>query len=413
VFPEELQIVEFGLQWVPPPGLTGTRGHYQVPDESERITPFDTCVGSAAVAERNGADWVMFGDVTDFYMPSSVWNGELSDLLEGAPDPNDVFTCEPIIAAAAATTDDIKFLWGPVDLVRRAPINIAHMAQTLHHATQGRFAYILGHGQIDHMRQTGLSRIGAKDKFWDGVQIIQKLTHQQEPFVFRGRVWKFDRGALTTPPYGDEPPPLMYLAGSGEETLELVGKHADGWNEVAPGSFDADPAVFAHKIKTIREHAISIGRDPDQTRIMLWLSVLMMDDRELLERAVPHPATKWRTLLAAPAPVWKRLGLTHPYGGTWNYMKDVVPEWYTRDEFYDVVGRVPDEAVRAVNFVGTSDEVIEQVQPWLDMGVTDTIIYNLGTLCGREYLDACTKANQRLREALVGRPVSRKQLEHY
>jgi hypothetical protein len=75
---DTLNLCEFGLQWVPPPGLSGTRGHYQVPSDS-RPSAFETCVNSAVVAERNGADWVMFGDVTDFYFPSSVWNGELSD----------------------------------------------------------------------------------------------------------------------------------------------------------------------------------------------------------------------------------------------------------------------------------------------------------------------------------------------
>jgi alkanesulfonate monooxygenase SsuD/methylene tetrahydromethanopterin reductase-like flavin-dependent oxidoreductase (luciferase family) len=89
-----------------------------------------------------------------------------------------VFTCEPIIAAAGALTNRVNFLWSPVDVVRRAPINIAQMVLTLDHATKGRFAYVLAHGQIDHMRQTGISRIGTKDKFHDRVQIIRKLTHQ-------------------------------------------------------------------------------------------------------------------------------------------------------------------------------------------------------------------------------------------
>ena len=48
--------------------------------------------------------------------PAPVWNGELADTLEGAPDPHAVFTSEPIIAAAGAQTDRIEFLWGPVDV---------------------------------------------------------------------------------------------------------------------------------------------------------------------------------------------------------------------------------------------------------------------------------------------------------
>ena len=139
----------------------------------------------------------------------------------------------------------------------------------------------------------------------------------------------------------------------------------------------------------------------------------MMDDRELLEQAVHHPATKWRTLIAAPAPVFHQLGFSHPYGGTFNYMKDIVPEWYTRDDFYRTVERIPPEAVRKLHFFGTSDEVIDQVQPWLDMGVTDVMIYNVGSLGGTEAMQACTAANERLRAALKDRKVSRKDLEHY
>ena len=44
-----------------------------------------------------------------------------------------------------------------------------------------------------------------------------------------------------------------------------------------------------------------------------------------------------------------RLRAPHPEGGDFNYMKDMVPEWYSRNEFYDVTARVPREADATVD----------------------------------------------------------------
>ncbi len=120
---------------------------------------------------------------------------------------------------------------------------------------------VLAQGQIDHMRQTGISRIGTKDKLWDGVQIVRKLIRQTEPFSFRGRVWKFDRGALATPYYGDTPPDVL-VAGGMDETLELVGRYADGWMAAIPGGTYEE---FAERVA--RRYAATPSRpDANPTR---------------------------------------------------------------------------------------------------------------------------------------------------
>ncbi len=241
----------YALHWPLPPKLMAGGTAFGIGDDPPRGDHFQTSVASAVAAERAGMDGVLFADATDWYVPGSVWNGELADTLEGAPDPHGVFTSEPIIAAAGAVTDRIEFLWGPVDCVRRAPINIAQMVLTLDHATRGRTSVVLAQGQIDHMRQTGISRIGAKNKLWDGVQIVRKLIRDTEAFPFRGRVWKFDRGALATPYYGEKPPDVL-VAGSMDETLELVARFADGWlTPIAGGGLDH----FASQVHIIRRTA--------------------------------------------------------------------------------------------------------------------------------------------------------------
>jgi phthiodiolone/phenolphthiodiolone dimycocerosates ketoreductase len=345
---------------------------------------------------------VVCADATDWYVPGSVWNGHLADTLDGAPDPHAVFTTEPIIAVAGAMTERIEFLWGPVDCVRRAPINIAQMVLTLDHATRGRASVVLAQGQIDHMRQTGISRIGAKDKLWDGTQIVRQLIRDTEPFPFRGRVWRFDRGALATPYYGEKPPDVL-VAGGMDETLELVARHADGWlTPIAGGGLDH----FAGQVDTLRRTAARYGRDPDQLRIYAYLSCFMSNDEELLDRALDHPLAKWNSYLAGPQ-VFDALGLAHPEGGDFNYMKDIVPEWYSASAFHDVTSRVPREAARILNFYGTAPTVLHDLEPFLELGVTDVLFYNTAGMAASKYVHGCHAADVELQAALAGRAVRR------
>jgi phthiodiolone/phenolphthiodiolone dimycocerosates ketoreductase len=392
----------YALHWPLPPKLMAGGTAFGIGDDPPRGDHFQTSVASAVAAERAGMDGVLFADATDWYVPGSVWNGELADTLEGAPDPHGVFTSEPIIAAAGAVTDRIEFLWGPVDCVRRAPINIAQMVLTLDHATRGRTSVVLAQGQIDHMRQTGISRIGAKNKLWDGVQIVRKLIRDTEAFPFRGRVWKFDRGALATPYYGEKPPDVL-VAGSMDETLELVARFADGWlTPIAGGGLDH----FASQVHIIRRTAEQYGRDPDRLRIYAYLSCFMMNDEDLLEEALDHPLAKWNSYLAGPRALNPR-GLAHPEGGDFNYMKDMVPEWYSKTEFYDVTSRVPREAAKVLNFYGTAKTVLAELEPYLELGITDVLFYNTPGMGGSKYMASCHEADVELQTALADRPVRR------
>ena len=404
---DTVRLHSYGLHWPLPPALMAGGTAFGIGEEPPRENRFETSVSSAVAAEQSGMDGVLFADATDWYCPGSVWNEELCDMLAGAPDPHGVFTTEPIIAVAAGATEHIEFVWGPVDCVRRAPINIAQMVLTLDHATRGRMSVILAQGQADHMRQTGISRIGTKDKLWDGVQIVRKLIRETEPFSFHGRVWKFDRGALTTPYYGEAPPEVI-VAGAMDETLELVGRFADGWCDAIPGNYSGnDPTIFAEKVRTIRRFAESCGRDPDAVRIYVFLACFMMEDEDLLDEALDHPLSKWNSLMQGPAPEFARHGLSHPYGGTFNYMKDVIPEWYSKQDFYDVTSRTSRDAAKIFNFYGTSEQVVARLDPWFEQGITDVLLYNTAGMAGSKFMASAHAADIKLQTALTNRPITR------
>lgn len=361
--------------------------------------PYEISVSTAVAADQGGYDWVLLADATDSINPAQAWTPDISDLFADAPSPDANFTMEPVIASAGPLTSNVQFLWGPVDVVRRAPVNIAQMVNTLTYPTHGRMNIILAQGQQNHMRQYGISRRGTADKLWDGTQIIRTLIRQTEPFSYRGRVWQFDNGALGLPYLGDAPP-RVFVAGGSEESLRLVGEHADGWVDCIPGMDDADPAVFAQKIGIIRESARGIGRDPAELRVLVIICSVMSEDPDALERLTRHPIVRWATMLNASAQTFNKLGFAHPCGHDWNYFRDCIPEWISKRQYLEMTGRVSDEAVRKLSFFGTADDAFRQLEPWIAAGLTDVVIYNPAALCGSEYLTGVIAANQRLIEQI-------------
>jgi phthiodiolone/phenolphthiodiolone dimycocerosates ketoreductase len=385
----------------------GSLRNFSPPALRPGLEPYEAVVQSLINADRNGHYWVLCHDATDWPTPASVWNEKVSELYRDAPDPNAVFTMDIAIASAAAQTENVRFLWGPLDLVRRAPVNIAQSLLTLDHATKGRAAVILAQGQQNHMRQYGIARAGTRDKLWDGVQIVTKLVRQTAPFSYRGRVWKFDNGALALPPYGERPPEV-FVAGGMPESLELTGRFADGWVDCIPGFNGDDPEVFAKKVAAIRRHAEMVGRDPDDLTIFVLVCAVMVDDEALLESAYDNPVVRWNTMLGAPSQQYTKWGLPHPYGPDYNYMRDCIPEWISAEEFYDVSARTPREAVRHVQFAGTPQSVLRQLKPWLECGVTDVVLYNLAGMCSLAHQRSALAANAALLAEVKGRPVVRK-----
>jgi phthiodiolone/phenolphthiodiolone dimycocerosates ketoreductase len=382
------------MRYMAPPALRGG------------LAPYEACIKSLVDADRNGYHWVVCHDATDWPTPSSAWNAKLSDFCRDAPDPNGVFAMDVAIAGAAAQTQNVNFLWGPIDLVRRAPVNIAQSVLTLDHATRGRIAVVLSQGQQNHMRQYGMPRAGTRDKLWDGVQIVTKLIRQNTPFSYRGRVWRFDNGQLALPPYGERPPEV-FVAGGMPESLELAGRYGDGWVDCPPGLDQNDPGVFAGKVKAIRDHAAAVGRDPDELTILTLICVTMVEDENLIDAAIDHPIVRWNTLCGTASQYFYQWGLSHPYGRDWTYFRDCIPEWVSEQEFHDVCRRTPREAVGKAQFLGTSDSVFKQLQPWLDCGITDVLVYNTAAMVSVAHQKSAVEANTKLLAKLKGRAVSR------
>jgi phthiodiolone/phenolphthiodiolone dimycocerosates ketoreductase len=77
--------------------------------------------------------------------------------------------------------------------------------------------------------------------------------------------------------------------------------------------------------------------------------------------------------------------------------------WYSQEEVLDACAKIPREAVDKVNFVGTPEQVMVRLEPYLHDGlVTDVMICGLNGLCGVEYMEGSGKAINRLVHMIKG-----------
>jgi phthiodiolone/phenolphthiodiolone dimycocerosates ketoreductase len=365
--------------------------------------PFDRCVETAVEAERAGMDWVIFGDQMCFSHPISIWTPDITSTAELLPSFDAFYEPGTLITAAASKTSTIKFLYGPVDVVRRAPNVLAQTLLTLDHATQGRTMMVLANGENKQMKPYGIARKGANDKLWDASYIMRSFLETNGVVDYDGKVWKMRRAKFDLGPYGEQAPPF-WLAGGSPANLELAGKVADGWITAAPGHTEDDPQQFIEKVSIIRRHAEGAGRDPETISIGLMIFLVLDDDESKCDELRDHPIIRWNTLAYTPTTAtFKKWGLEHPWGYDWIFSRDAMCTWYDKDYVLDACRKIPREAVDKVNFVGTPEQVMTRLSPYMDSGlVTDVMLCNFNGLCGVEYAETSGRALNRLTHMIKG-----------
>jgi alkanesulfonate monooxygenase SsuD/methylene tetrahydromethanopterin reductase-like flavin-dependent oxidoreductase (luciferase family) len=157
-----------------------------------------------------------------------------------------------------------EFDFGSIVLCQsyRNPALLAKMGATLQWLTGGRFIFGIGAGwKVDEYRAYGYDfpkpavRIAQLE---ETVEIVKRMW-RQTPATFTGKYYKIENAHCEPKP--DPCPPVMIGGGGEQLTLRVVAKHADWWN--LPGGTVEN---YAHKLKVLRRHCDTVGRDYDEIR---------------------------------------------------------------------------------------------------------------------------------------------------
>src|SRR6266567_2292910 len=238
----------------------------------------------------------------------------LISLMGSETGDRDCIDCWTSLALAAAWTKTIQF--GPMvsPLTFHMPAVVARQATAVDVLSGGRLIFGIGAGWNENEHQVFevpfLTTKERMDRLEEGVRIVKKTWEASSP----------------KPPRGGTIPILM--GGVGEKRhLPLVAREAAEWNYTRMNHED-----YRHKRDVINQSCHDIGRDPASIRYSVMTTYIIGRDRsELRERAVK--------------------------------LRDVLPH---------LKGLDADQAlarVRQTAFVGTPEEMAEQIRGYAALGV--------------------------------------------
>lgn len=195
----------------------------------------------------------------------------------------------------------------------RNPALLAKMAATLQHLTNGKVILAIGAGWMEseyHAYGYDFPKASVRIAQLEEAVQIMRMMWTEKRSTFEGTHYQV-KDALCEPKPNPVPP--IMIGGNGEKlTLRAVARYADWWNSL---SVDADG--LAHKLNVLRSHCENEGRNYD--------------------------------------------AITKTYMG-------IVSIAATEDEARQIANTSPRAAM--MNFVGTPTQIIEQIQPYVDLGVS-------------------------------------------
>jgi F420-dependent oxidoreductase-like protein len=282
----------------------------------QQHTDFPGYVALWQAAEQLGLDWA---SVFDHFLP-----------IQSDPEGR-CFEGLTLLAAMATITRRIRCGVIVLGVTYRHPAVVANQAATIDHISGGRLELGLGAAwyELEH-EQYGIPfpPIGERmDMLDEACRILRGLWTEQRT-TFEGRHYRLNDALCEPKPLQERLP--LWIGGSGERrTLRLVAEHADGWNTFLP-----TPEQYRHKLDVLEGHCRDVGRDPAEIRRQLvFRAILGEDEREAEERLRERAA---------------RTGV-HP------------------DELRS-------GGVAGPMIVGGPESCVEQLRPFLDLGVRDFLL---------------------------------------
>jgi alkanesulfonate monooxygenase SsuD/methylene tetrahydromethanopterin reductase-like flavin-dependent oxidoreductase (luciferase family) len=163
----------------------------------------------------------------------------------------------------------------------RDPVMLARQAMALDDLSGGRMILGVGAGWMESehsMFGYDLADVRTRmDRFEEGLEVITRLSRDDEPVTFAGRFFRLQEAQLLPRPRRRTP---ILIGGNGpKRTLPLVARYADIWNcQPAP------PELFKERSALLDELLRARGRQPGDVKRTMLLSVLCWRDQNDLER---------------------------------------------------------------------------------------------------------------------------------
>lgn len=226
------------------------------------------------------------------------------------------------------------------------PALAAKMTATLDQISGGRFIYFIDGGNSRHEYLAyGLPWSDNKDEriehMLDGLEITMALWQADEPVTMQGNHYHVE-GAVCTPLPVQQPHPPVWFGEVHPLTVQACARYAQGWNSVP-----VPPAEMQRRLDLLRAAFDQVGRPFDELEKSLEIQILIAPTRDGIRQ-------KLGEMLALDPPAEPNAELQAFIEGR----ADALPA-----------------SLSDTWLVGTPDEVTEQLQVYVDLGISHFLLW--------------------------------------
>ncbi len=264
------------------------------------------------------------------------------------------------------------------DAVRYGPGELMRSALTLADLTEGRFALMLGAGEVKQCKPFGWKRSEGLARLEDHLRLYHEIWDAKEPFDFEGNYWKFDTAWLGG---AKNYRPDIWTIGGGPKLVDLTTSYANGLTTVTPGVWSS-PEQTVRNAGEIREQLRAKGRDPKDFGFGPVLMIVMHTDESVIDQVLDNPLTRFIAAIwgRLNMPDWRKEGLEPPFPDDWHYAMRLLPQKMSEADVDDVLSRVSRDMVEKTYIIGTPDTVASELQRYIDAGVTRIMPGNVASV---------------------------------
>lgn len=295
--------------------------------------------------------------------PQSLWDEDFTWLARLSKSPHEMLDYQVTLGYLAAHAGRLRLGVGVTEAIRRHPVLIAQSMATLAHVSRRAPILGIGTGERENVEPYGLSMSWSVSRLEEALQIIRLCWTSAGPVDFDGRFYTLTQAALDLQP----PPnrvPRIWVAAHGPRMLDLTGRYGDGWLPVLV----TDPDDYAARLATIRAAAQTAGRDPAAILPAMQAYVVAAPTEREAREMLGAPPIRFIAVLA-PAEMWRRHGVAHPFGDDFRGFFDYVPSEHTREQLLDAMARVPVDALAEVLMWGTPAQVAARIRAFGEAGL--------------------------------------------
>jgi alkanesulfonate monooxygenase SsuD/methylene tetrahydromethanopterin reductase-like flavin-dependent oxidoreductase (luciferase family) len=291
----------------------------------------------------------------------SLW---YADHLTMIPPDGRIYDAFVFLTTMALNTSKLTLCTAVSDPHRRHPAVMAHILATLDMVSNGRAMFGIGAGEAMNLDMFGIDGRKPVSKMKEFIEVM-RLLWKENRVNYDGEFFTLKDAFLQLRPAQRTIP--IYIAANGPVSRTLTGEIADGWFP-----FYESPRLIARHAEDVKQGAKKAGRCMDEIDVCYNCMTAIADDFEAAYKRVEF--MKGGHLLF-PDKLKEEYNIDIPKDLV---IQKITPSNQDLARLLSYINKVPNRILQDFNIIGTVDQVINQIEAFINAGVKHFALLNRG-----------------------------------